>query len=274
MVGYDGTEGGKLIIENADGVSYEGISDDEVEIRNLNLDGLKLDKTYVKLEAGKSEALKATITPEDSVAPVSFKSSDPAVATVSENGLVTAIKPGRVTITAEGTAEGKNISDSCTVVVYSRAYLAVKQKADLKKLGLFKEECVKFTVDNKNATVNKKCVLKAKKAGTVTVKGLDAEGNELQSIEFTIEAPKFKKAEKIKQSEISEGYTIEGYSLFEEGSGIQPDSWTSKKEKIATVDASTGLITLTGEKGGTVITAYFGEGKEAAKLKYKVKVIK
>ena len=136
------------------------------------------------------------------------------------------------------------------------------------------EEPVKFTADNKNVSLNKKGILKAKKAGTVTVKGLDAEGNELQSIEFTIEAPKFKKAEKLKQSEISEGYTIEGYSLFEEGSGIQPDSWTSKKEKIATVDESTGLITLTGEKGGTVITAYFGEGKEAAKLKYKVKVIK
>ena len=47
---------------------------------------------------------------------------------------VIAIKPGRVTITAEGTAEGKIVSDSCTVVVYSRAYLAVKQKADLKKV--------------------------------------------------------------------------------------------------------------------------------------------
>ena len=40
------------------------------------------------------------------------------------------------------------------------------------------------------------------------------------------------------------------------------------------MDESTGLITLTGEKGGTVITAYFGEGKNAAKLKYKISVKK
>lgn len=59
---------------------------------------IKLNKTKLNLETEKSEALIATVTPED--AEVVWSSSDEKIATVDKNGKVSAIKEGTVTITA------------------------------------------------------------------------------------------------------------------------------------------------------------------------------
>ena len=67
---------------------------------------------------------------------------------------------------------------------------------------------------------------------------------------------------------------IEGAELLGESCSIQPDNWESSKENVASVDEKTGKIRVNPVKGNTKITAYFGEGKNAAKVTYKVKVKK
>ncbi len=72
------------------------------------------------LETGASETLKATITPADADdVTVSWKSSKESVATVDADGKVTAVAAGTavITATANGAAEGKTVSDTCTVTV-------------------------------------------------------------------------------------------------------------------------------------------------------------
>lgn len=70
-----------------------------------------LDKTETSIEEGKTQTLKATVTPEGA-GTVSWKSSDTSIATV-KNGVVTAVSAGTATITA--TAGGK--SATCKVTV-------------------------------------------------------------------------------------------------------------------------------------------------------------
>ncbi len=79
--------------------------------------GVTLDKTSVSFtEAGKTETLTATVTPAnaDNKA-VTWTSSDSAVATVSDAGVVTAVANGTATITVT-TADG-GYTATCTVTV-------------------------------------------------------------------------------------------------------------------------------------------------------------
>ena len=79
----------------------------------IAVESVKLDKTSASMAVGGIIILEATVLPEDATErAVTWTSSNPAVATV-ENGKVTAVAVGKVTITA--TAGGK--SASCAVTV-------------------------------------------------------------------------------------------------------------------------------------------------------------
>ena len=74
-----------------------------------------LDKTSASLEKGETLTLKATFAPEDATeTELTWKSSDSSVATVSEDGVVTAVAKGTATITA--TAES-GVEASCEITV-------------------------------------------------------------------------------------------------------------------------------------------------------------
>ncbi len=82
--------------------------------------GVSLDKTSLDLYPGEYAILNATVTPEDATdKTVSWKSSDSAVATVDENGKVTAVKAGSATITVTTTDGGKTVTCKVTVTATS-----------------------------------------------------------------------------------------------------------------------------------------------------------
>lgn len=77
--------------------------------------GITLNKTTLSLAAGATETLIATVAPENATnKTVTFTSSDPLVATVDNQGKITAIKAGTATITAT-TANGKTATLALTV---------------------------------------------------------------------------------------------------------------------------------------------------------------
>ena len=85
------------------------------------VEGIKLDKDNLGLNEGQTAQLTATVLPEDATNKnVIWKSSDESIATVDQNGKVTAIAsgewgPGLVTITA--TTEESQYTASCVVIV-------------------------------------------------------------------------------------------------------------------------------------------------------------
>ena len=70
--------------------------------QKIEVTDFKLDKTDVELMIDETSQLLAIITPSEAAqnGQVSWKSSDEAVATVSDEGLVTAISVGEAVITA------------------------------------------------------------------------------------------------------------------------------------------------------------------------------
>ena len=76
-----------------------------------------LNKTETTLEVAAQEQLTATVLPGDATnKAVAWATSDPTVATVDENGLVTAVATGVATITAT-TTDGTNLEANCAVTV-------------------------------------------------------------------------------------------------------------------------------------------------------------
>lgn len=81
---------------------------------------LSLDKDTLRLAVGASDTLTASVLPEDATdKAIIWTSSDPAVATVDENGVVKAIAKGTTTITATA-ADDSDVEAACTVTVYKR----------------------------------------------------------------------------------------------------------------------------------------------------------
>ena len=80
----------------------------------VSVTSVTLNKTSLSLQEGESETLVATVLPDNATDDtVTWSSSDAAIATVDDNGKVTAIKDGIVTITAK--VSDKDATCSVTV---------------------------------------------------------------------------------------------------------------------------------------------------------------
>lgn len=78
--------------------------------------GVKLNKESTNLEVGSNETLNATVSPSTATNKnISFQSSDSEVASVDNDGKVTAIKAGTADITV--TTEDGNKTATCSVTV-------------------------------------------------------------------------------------------------------------------------------------------------------------
>ena len=83
----------------------------------IDVTEITLDKTNISLIAGKTEQLTATISPDNaSDKSVTWSSSDTSVATVDNNGKVTAVADGTATITVQPLSN-INVMATCTVKV-------------------------------------------------------------------------------------------------------------------------------------------------------------
>ena len=83
--------------------------------------GVTLNETKLSLVEGVSETLTATVLPENASGKnVTWSSSDTFVATVDENGKVTAVKEGQATITV--TTEDGGKTAKCEVTVTAKSY--------------------------------------------------------------------------------------------------------------------------------------------------------
>lgn len=85
--------------------------------QNISVISLELNKDGLTLQENGSDTLTATVEPADATnKDVTWESSDTDIATVSEDGTVTAISAGSATITATA-ADGSGASASCKVTV-------------------------------------------------------------------------------------------------------------------------------------------------------------
>ncbi len=87
-----------------------------VKDKGIPVESLSLDKTELSLTEKQTETLTATVHPENATnTDVTWTSSDPSIATVDENGKITAVKEGEVTITV--TSSDGNKTATCKVLI-------------------------------------------------------------------------------------------------------------------------------------------------------------
>mgnify|MGYP004504129031 CR=1 FL=1 len=85
----------------------------KVTVKSLPVNSLKLNKSKITLDKGKSYTIKAYLSPKKTTEKVSWKSSDKKVVSVNKSGKVTGLKKGKATITAACGVKKK----SCQVTV-------------------------------------------------------------------------------------------------------------------------------------------------------------
>lgn len=112
----------------------------------ISVNSVKLDITSLSLEIGESKTLIATIQPSDATnGVISWTSSQPAIATVSSSGVVTAISEGNTAVTA--TAGGK--SASCVVTVSKKVIEVISIELDKTSIELTEGETITLTASIK-----------------------------------------------------------------------------------------------------------------------------
>ena len=120
---------GTIIIESSNGFTYEvpvNVVDKTVAVTSVSIDQHELS-----LFTDETTQLTTTVLPENAVNKnISWTSSDDTVATVDQNGLITAISAGTATITA-ASEENPKIFDQCAVTVEVSAEPVIVRSASL-----------------------------------------------------------------------------------------------------------------------------------------------
>ena len=237
------------------------------KVKSVSVTEVGLNKTSTTLIEGETETLVATVMPENATdKSVVWESGNESAATVSQEGLVTAVGEGKATITVKTNDGG--FSASCEVTVKKKviAVTGVKLSAASMTLREGEKGTLTATVEPANAT-NKNvewwttdldivCVtsspggstgyVEARKAGKATVTVKTEDGEFSASCEITVE----------KKEVPVTGISIEPSSLklpvgdtYSLIPHVQPSDatnhdikWLSTNESVATVNAE-GKVT-------------------------------
>ena len=249
------------------------------------VESVSLDRTSAELTEGDEITLAATVNPDNATNKgVSWKSSDPSVASVSE-GKVTALKPGKATITVKTDDGGRTAT--CEVTVNAKVYPVESVSLDRTSAELTEgdEITLAATVNPDNATnkgvswkssdpsvasvsEGKVTALKPGKA-TITVKTDD--GGRTATCEVTVNA-KVYPVESVSldltyiEIEVGNEITITA-TVYPSYATNQNLIWTSSDSSVATV--SKGKIKAL-KAGFAVIKATPEDGAKAAVCNVKV----
>jgi uncharacterized protein YjdB len=217
------------------------------------ISGITLNKSSTTLLVGDSETLKVTISPSNATNKnITWKSSNPTIATVNSSGYVTAKSVGTATITA---SVGSYQVTCQVTVTYSfslkgisldKTNISIKEKATSQLNVIYNpsnatNKKVTWKSSNTNvATVNQSGLVTAISKGTATITVVSQDGGYVATCEVTVQEISKKVTEiYLDKNELSlvSGETAELKAT------IKPDYaenknviWESSNESIATVE--------------------------------------
>ena len=220
---------------------------------------IQISVTTSSIYRGKTTTLKAI--PAYSTT-ITWMSSNPLIATVSSNGVVTGKKAGTVTITAK--AFGKSVTKTIKVVepslkVTGSTTLYRGKTTTLKATTSYSTKVTWKSSKPSIATVSSSGVVTGKKAGTVYIYA-NAYGKSVK-YKLTIKEPALKLNKSSSSIYKGKTTTLKGTTSYR-----TKVTWKSSNSSIATV-SSTGVVT--GKKAGT---AYIYANAYGKSVKCKVTV--
>ena len=247
-----------------------------IDLPEVAVTGIKLNKSSVTVEQGKTVTVKATITPSNATdQTVSWSTKNKSIATVS-SGKIKGVAAGTTTITAK-TANGKTAK--VTVTVKTVPVTSIKLNKTSVSLAKGKSVTVKATVNPSNATTktvtwstsNKKIAtvsggkITAKAAGTAKITAKCGGKTATVTVKVTIPVTSVKLSKTSVTIGKGKSVTVKA-TINPSNATTKTVTWSTSNKKIATV--KNGKITAKAV-GTTYITAKCG-GK-TAKVKVTVK---
>ncbi len=234
--------------------------------------GVKLNKSTASVYTGNTLTLKASILPTNASNPaVTWSSSNTSIAKVSSNGVVTAIKPGSVTITVK-TADG-GYSAKCVITVVRKVTGLTLDKSSA-TLYIGKTLKLVPTISPSDATnkslywysgntaiakVNQNGVVTPVKTGKVTIGVMSLDGKFKAYCSVTVK----KAVESIKLDKTSVTLKTGGYYRFT--ATVLPSDATDKTVKYISSDTSILAINQAGlikgiKRGVATVSAVSSNG--------------
>ncbi len=251
-----------------------------VTVNSKAASSLKLNAKFINWQVGKSGHFKPTVLPADCASQkLIWTSSNPKVATVNENGKLTAVSAGTTTITCM-TTDGSDLKATCTVTV-GKLVTSVKLNCKTINWPVGKSASYKATVSPSNAankklswtssnpkvaTISSTGKLTAVGAGTTTItcKATDGSGK-YATCKVTVYAIKIT------------GITLNAKSiLWEVGKSgyfkatVAPENatnktlkWVSLNPEVATVSSAGKLTAVSAGTAKIVCKSTDGSGRAA-----------
>lgn len=235
------------------------------------LTAVALSETSIEITEGETRQLKPVFTPADaSNQNVTWKSSSDAVATVSSDGLVTAVQEGTATITVTTEEGGKTAT--CQVTVKKKVIPVTNVSLDKTALTLTEEETCQLTAtidpadatnqnvtwtsdDTAVATVSADGLVTAVQAGTATITVTTEDGGKTATCRVTVkmkEIPVTDVSLDYEEATLTEGDTLQLTATISPADATNQNvSWESSDTFVATVSDS-GLITAVSEGTATI----------------------
>ncbi len=238
-------------------------------------DSVSLDKTSIETGEGLTEQLTPVLNPNDShTKSFTWTSSDESIATVSQDGLVTAAQKGTATITVT-TSNGKSAQCVVTVKELPQSVKLNKSKATI-KVG--STERIKATItpsdaynagytwkssDKTVATVSSTGLVTAKKAGTATITYKTANGKTAKCTVTVVNVPESVAINKTSLT-LAKGGTEQLSKTVTpaDADAYTTYTWTSSNSNIVSVSEN-GFITAKGT-GTATVTVTTDNGKSAS----------
>ncbi len=248
--------------------------------------GISLNKTSITMDKNSTEKLEVTTVPEtaDESATIKYETSDTDVATVSDNGTITAVGTGTATITVTMTTSstGKTFTATCEVTVQAHIESITIENGNIE---LYKGQTEILNVSfNPDEFVESKALTWESSDESVAIVTTDDQGNTIVqavapgeamikattvngiSTEIKVTVPEVNITTVVinkKSTSIEKGNTetLTAYVLPENTTDDVTITWSSKDTNIATVD-NNGVVTAV-KPGTTKIIATSSTGLTA-----------
>ena len=249
--------------------------------KDVDVTSVTVSKAFVEMEVGQTYQLGAQVQPADATDPtVYWKTDNPSVATVAEDGLVTAVGAGEAIITAGAGL----ITSSCTVKVKEKTIPVSSVTLDITTLTLLEGESATLTAtvkpddatemlvtwkssDESVATVDSHGNVVAKQEGVCAIVATD--GDKYAACAVSV-SKKIIRVESIKISRnslnlmVGESETLFAYVMPQTATD-QSYTWASTNSDIADVDqngkvtakaAGTSIVAVTSNDGSKTAMCY------------------
>lgn len=247
-------------------------------VDTVELTKITFNKTNLTIKEKKTEKLNITFNPSNATnKKVTWKSSNTNVATVNNQGLITAIKPGTATITAVSNDGGHVATCKVTVEAISKKVTSVTLNKKELNLTAGTEETLTATIkpdyaenkkviwtsSNEKVATVENGIVKALSPGVTEIKVVSEDENKEAICKVTVTAPPVKEIKFSKEKQtiyIDNEITLKPV-LTPENSVLEKEIWTSSDENIATVE--NGIVKAK-NIGETTITVSTGDDKITA----------